>query len=121
MPSNWLRDHCKSHTEERAIRAILREHFELSDEELDELVRDADDRVEQSTALSEFTGELNRIFSAEQKAQVVEYLWQVAFSDQYLDKFEEYTIRKVADLLYVPHRIFIQAKHRAQEKMVDQG
>jgi uncharacterized tellurite resistance protein B-like protein len=44
---------------------------------------------------------------------VIELLWRVALSDVHIDKYEEGLIRKVADLLFVPHVDFIQAKHRA--------
>ena len=37
-------------------------------------------------------------------------MWQVAYADGHLDHYEEHLIRRVADLLYVEHRDFIQAK-----------
>ena len=42
----------------------------------------------------------------------MEDLWEVAFADQVIDKYEDYTIRKIADLLYVKHKDFIKAKIR---------
>jgi uncharacterized tellurite resistance protein B-like protein len=44
-------------------------------------------------------------------------LWQVAYADGSLDPYEEALVRKIADLIYVPHREFIQAKHRIQESV----
>ena len=41
---------------------------------------------------------------------LLEDLWRVAYADDKLDKYEEYQIRKIADLLYIPHSIFIQSK-----------
>ena len=38
-------------------------------------------------------------------------LWTVAFADRTLDKHEDYVVRKVADLLYVPHRDVIRIRH----------
>ena len=29
-----------------------------------------------------------------------------------IDKYEDHLVRKVADLIYVPHRSFIRAKHK---------
>ena len=54
-------------------------------------------------------------FTPEQKVSVVEMLWQVAYAEGRLDPYEEALVRKIADLIYVPHREFIQAKHRIQE------
>jgi uncharacterized tellurite resistance protein B-like protein len=38
-------------------------------------------------------------------------LWKVSCADGKIDAHEEHLVRKVADLLYVPHARFIQAKH----------
>jgi uncharacterized tellurite resistance protein B-like protein len=37
-------------------------------------------------------------------------MWELAYADAELDKYEEYVIRKVADLIYVSHSEFIRAK-----------
>jgi len=43
-------------------------------------------------------------------------LWQVAFADGHLDPYEEALVRKIADLIYVPHRDFIQSKLRVMQQ-----
>ena len=40
----------------------------------------------------------------------VEVEANLAYADAVLDKYEEYTIRKIAELIYVSHGDFIQAK-----------
>jgi uncharacterized tellurite resistance protein B-like protein len=47
----------------------------------------------------------------------VELLWRVALSDAELEKHEEHLIRKIANLIHVPHPDFIDAKLRAQESL----
>ena len=37
-------------------------------------------------------------------------LWRVTCADGHVDKYEEYLVRKIADLLYVPHREYIRMK-----------
>jgi len=37
-------------------------------------------------------------------------MWEIAYADNQLDKYEEYVIRKVADLIHVSHSEFIRAK-----------
>jgi len=37
-------------------------------------------------------------------------LWQVSRADGRIDAHEEHLVRKVAELLYVPHSRFIQTK-----------
>ena len=42
----------------------------------------------------------------------MEFLWDVTFTDGVVDKYEDYTIRKIAELLYVKHKDFIKSKLR---------
>ena len=58
---------------------------------------------------------INSGFTREQKLALIEQMWRVAYADGDLDKYEEYTIRKLSDLLYVEHHEFIRAKLRAME------
>jgi uncharacterized tellurite resistance protein B-like protein len=41
-------------------------------------------------------------------------LWQVALADERLDKHEDYTVRKIADLLYVTHSDLIRIRNRVR-------
>ena len=43
-------------------------------------------------------------------------MWAIAYADGDLDKYEEYIIRKVADLLHVSHSDFMHAKHTARSQ-----
>ncbi|HLB15689.1 MAG TPA: TerB family tellurite resistance protein [Burkholderiales bacterium] len=63
----------------------------------------------------QFTSLINKRFSPEQKARVVEHMWRVAYADAELSAYEQHTIRKLADLLYVPHGAYIAAKLRARD------
>ena len=80
------------------------------------LIELAENEVDHAVSLYDFTSFLNDTMSNEERAGIVELLWQVAFADAVLDKYEEYYVRKIADLLYVPHRDFIKAKLRASEE-----
>jgi uncharacterized tellurite resistance protein B-like protein len=75
---------------------------------------------EDAVSLYPFVRLINDHFTAEQKRQIVEATWRVAFADRRLDKYEEAQIRKIADLLYVPHKDFIMTKLRVLES-VDSG
>ncbi len=104
--------------EKRTITKTIRTKFELTMEETDSLLKLADDKIWQATGYFEFTSLMNRGFSHEQKIKVIEHLWEVAFADSILDKHEEYMVRKIADLLYVSHKDFIEAKLRVKKKLV---
>jgi len=53
--------------------------------------------------------------SREQKISLIEHMWRIAYADGDLDKYEEYTIRQLCDLIYVDHKEYIQAKLRIVE------
>lgn len=44
-------------------------------------------------------------------------MWEMAYADGNLDKYEDYIIRKVADLIYVPHTEFIRAKSQVKSQL----
>ena len=68
-----------------------------------------------ATCYYDLTRLINNGFSAAQKVKVIELMWEVAYADDKLQKYEEALVRKVADLIYVPHSDFIAAKHRILE------
>lgn len=102
--------------ERRVITQTIRERFALSDEEAEAVIAHGEDQLQQATDDYQFTALINKACSLEQKIQLIENLWQVAFADKTLDKYEEYLARKLADLLYVPHSAFIAAKNRVQQQ-----
>ena len=102
--------------EERAsISRLLQEQFGLIAAELDALVEQAGNEAQQATSLYQFTRLINDNYSPEQKIQLVLNLWLVALADRYIDKHEDHLIRKIADLIHVPHKAFIQTKLQALE------
>jgi uncharacterized tellurite resistance protein B-like protein len=113
-----LRADDNEHPAERAaLEHVLQHQFGLSEDETRELTELADREATEAASLYQFTGLINEHFTPEQKVSVVEMLWQVAYADGSLDPYEEALVRKIADLIYVPHREFIQAKHRIQESV----
>ena len=98
--------------EKETVMDALRRKFELSDEETAELLRLAEEEAGQATDYYQFTSLINQGFALERKIKVIEHLWEVAYADGELDKYEEHMVRRIAELLYVPHKDFIAAKHR---------
>ena len=79
-------------------------------ERLDDILRETKELHDASVGLHEFTRALNDNASQPQKKEIVGTLWQIAFADHQIDALEEHMIRRIADLLYVSHKDFIQAK-----------
>jgi len=108
-----LRADYDEHPDERTmLEQALRNAFNLSDSETRELAELADSEAAEAVSLYQFTGLINQHFSAEEKVRLIEMLWQVAYADGRLDRYEEAAVRKITELLHVPHRDFIRAKHR---------
>ena len=101
--------------EERTVmRAGIQATLGLPAAETDELLRLAEAESRKAVSLFEFTSEVDRGFSPEQKKRIVELLWLVAFADAEKDPLEEHLVRQIAGLLHVPHPDFIDAKIRAR-------
>ncbi len=98
--------------ERQTIEASLVGQFGMTSAEAQELMTLAEGAAAAASGYFQFTSLINDRFSMEQKIQMVELLWRVAYADGRLDLYEEHMVRKVADLLYVPHADFIAAKLR---------
>ena len=93
-----------------AIETALQKAFKLSDEQLTKLIDLAEQENRNTTSLYQFTNLIKDEYSLEQRFQLVKMLWQVAMADGDISKYEDHLIRKIADLIYLPHSQFIQAK-----------
>ena len=89
---------------------ILSSKLDIQKEELDNFTELAQKKSEDSTSLYEFTREINDQYEYEEKVSLITDLWGIAYSDGKLDKYEDYVIRKIADLIYVSHADFIKSK-----------
>lgn len=112
-----FQDHKVSDVEKETVQKLLQEQFDLSRSETNELYKLAEQEVKQATDYHQFTTLIAKNFDQTQKIKVIEYLWVIAYSDYQLDKHEEHMVRRIADLIYVPHKEFIQAKHRVQRRL----
>jgi len=104
--------------EYKTIKNILFDQFDLDRTQIDELISLAEDEVDHSVSLHEFSETINNELSAKEKVNIIENLWFVAYADAYLHKYEEYYIRKIADLLHVSHSDYIKTKLKA-EKLIE--
>ena len=100
-------------TELDTVNALLTEQFGLTPEELVSVTEQAAQQADAATCLYEFTRTLNELASVEEKRALLAMMWRVAMADDVLSRYEEHLIRKVADLLYVPHSDFMAAKQQA--------
>jgi|TARA_R110000744_G_scaffold114512_4_gene214175 uncharacterized tellurite resistance protein B-like protein len=103
--------------EQHAYEQILRSHFSLDDSQLNELLALTKEKASQATDFSQFTRVINATNSVAQKRGIIDGLWKIAYSDDVIDPEEEHMIRRVADLLYIPHSQFIKSKLAASGEL----
>jgi uncharacterized tellurite resistance protein B-like protein len=104
-------DFDESASEHVAIADLLASHFELTPEESQALLKRAQDESDSAVCLFDFSRALHESLDAEQRLEVIELLWKVALADNKLDKYEDYLVRKVADLLYVADSDVVRLKN----------
>lgn len=102
--------------EQALIFSLIQQNFSLTAEQATSLMALAEQQRKQATDYFQFTSLINKEYSLEQKIKLIESLWKIAFIDGVLDMNEEYLVRKIADLLYVPHTDFIMAKNQVKPK-----
>jgi uncharacterized tellurite resistance protein B-like protein len=102
-------------TERAAALQAVRGKFGLGDDEAERIIRAAEAEAHEATGLFPFTSLINKEFSAEQKERLIERIWRVAYADDELSAHELHLVRKIANLLHIPHSVYIAAKMRAKE------
>lgn len=110
-------DHEWSDEEHAHIQSLLRDQLGLSADEAQSLLEQARQDHAESNDLYRYTSVINSQYDPDQKRELLERLWTVAYADGELDRYEEHMLRKLADLLHLPHSKYIQAKLSAREKM----
>jgi uncharacterized tellurite resistance protein B-like protein len=113
MEVAWA-DHDIAEEETAAIRLALTQQFDLSEHEIDEVMSSSIAQHDESVGLYGFTRTLVEAWEEPARFDLVVKLWQLALADDKLDRFEEHMIRKIAELLYVSHQRFIEAKQQAR-------
>ena len=110
-----LADENTGDEEYKTIKKILLEKFDLDETKIDTLISLAEDEVDHTVSLHEFAETINNELSAIEKTNIIENLWRVAYADAYIHKYEEYYIRKIADLLHVSHSDYIKTKLKTEK------
>ncbi len=108
-------DHQVDVAEVAAVTTQLARQLELSPVEAERLATRAREAVERSVSLHEFTRPLHESLTQNEKLEVVAMLWGVVLADRRVDRYEEYLVGKVAELLYVARGDVIRLRNAAQE------
>ena len=97
--------------ENEMIIELLKEYFLLDHEDAHDLFHEAEKIADNSVSLHEFTRTLHETLNKEAKNEIIEMLWRLALVDDSLDRYEDYLVRKIADLLYVSNSSVLRIRH----------
>jgi uncharacterized tellurite resistance protein B-like protein len=103
--------------ERKNILALMKSHFDLTEEESETLVLEAEEVIEESGHLYAFTRVIKDRYDAEQRIEMIEMLWEVAYADGTADHFETNLISRIAGLIYVNDRDRGDARKRVLARL----
>ncbi len=103
-------DHKITDHELDLVREALMSQFGLSTEVVDDIVEESHKQHDESVGVYPFTRAITEAWDEQQRFELVVQLWHLALSNEELNRYEEHTIRRIADLLYLSHQRFIEAK-----------
>ena len=110
-----------SDAEHVRLHDLIKQRFKLDDKAADKLLARAEEADEKAIDLYQFTTRLNRALDDNQRARIVEMMWQVVFADGKVTEFEDNLIWRAADLLHVSREQRIALRTRvAGEQSKDQ-
>ncbi len=89
--------------------------LDIQEGEIQEIVDATLAKSKESISFYEHTRILNDQLDYDQKKEVLNSVWAIAFADGEMDKHEEHLIRRIADLLYLNHKDFINTKLNQKE------
>jgi uncharacterized tellurite resistance protein B-like protein len=88
---------------ERAVIArLIERRFNLSPLDVRTLLATGEAAATESVELFHFTRIINARLSFEERVELIEMMWEVAYADRVLDEYEDSLLRRVGGLIYVP-------------------
>ena len=89
--------------EKEIIKKALKNLFVIESNKIEELLKEAEKKEQESSQIIEFTREIKKN-SMEFRLKIIEILWKIVYSDGSSDSYESNLIRRVCGLLYVSDR-----------------
>lgn len=99
-----------------AVARALEQEFALPRARVEELIGQARARSRREVSYYPHVEVVNELCGVEEKERIVECLWRIAAADGRVDKYEEHYLRRLCELLHLPHRLFMQTKHRVLDR-----
>jgi uncharacterized tellurite resistance protein B-like protein len=101
--------------ENRVLETEVRNYFNLSKGEYEEMLAAAKQQEESAVDLFRFTSRINRALDERQKTEFIGLLWQIAHADDKRNEIEDHLVWRIAELIGVSGRARV-AKRLEVEK-----
>ena len=96
--------------EDGDVVGFLQNAFALTSEAAQELVQEAAELRAKTIDHFALTHYIRKNASLAERIEIVKTMWRIVYSDRKLTDYENYLVRKLADLLGLEHRVMIAAK-----------
>jgi uncharacterized tellurite resistance protein B-like protein len=103
--------------ERTTISRLLERRFCLSHGQARELLARGEREADRSVEIFHLTRTINERWSRAERVALIEMLWEVAYADGVLDKYEDSLLRRVGGLVYVSDRERGLARRRVLERL----
>ncbi len=105
-------DESYDEVERRAVVNVLKQEFELNDEECETLIEQAEAAQHEATDLYRFIRKFDSNFGHEERLRLIEMLWHVVYADGELHPYESNLIQRISGMLHVTDRERADARQR---------
>lgn len=96
--------------EDGNVVGFLTERFQLDADDARELVEAADEIRKKTVDHFALTHYIRKNAPLHERIDIVKTMWRLVYSDGTLSEYENYLVRKLADLLGLEHHVMIDAK-----------
>ena len=97
-------------SEDGNVAEFLAQRFALSREDAQELMEAAEEIRRKTVDHFALTHYIRKNTPLDERIDIVKTMWRLALSDGALHDYENYLVRKLADLLGLEHHVMIDAK-----------
>ena len=103
-------DESFSIAEKNDIVEYLRGRFELDENDAHQLIESAEEQRSNTIDHFAMTNFLRKNATLAERIEIVKEMWRLVYRDGNLHQYENYLVRKLADLLGLEHHVMIEAK-----------
>ena len=96
-----LSDDTYCEAEKEIVSDLLQRHYDMSKEEISEVISQAEAVQEKSDHILSFTRTVKDTVEFEDRVHIIEMLWELAYADGEISDYEANLIRRVCGLIYV--------------------